>query len=379
MKYLSLIFFIVFIIKANAQQAFHNMGNIKIHENGQIGFHTNLINDGVFNQNLGLAGFYNQNNSLSISGTSITRFFNFEVAVDDNLFLDINTEITNNLNFIIGHVVTPRDNTNISLDFLNDAFNALESNNRNTDGYSSYTGNDLFKFPIGDDDKLRPLITPAQTTNPKFSAAYFNEDPNFPSTFNNNFSTDISEEIIKKVSINEFWDFNGDAQTQVTLTWNQESAISDLIESLDNLRVVGWSLDENRWVDLGNFETTGNINTGTITSFPFIPNNFEIITFGSLIGSDGLTVYNLFSPNDDNNNDSFVIEGVDLFENTLKVYNRWGNLVYETFNYKNDWKGIANVKNILKKGEKLPAATYFYVLELPTENKNYTGWLYINY
>ena len=74
-----------------AQTALKNYGTMQIHEGGEIGFHTNLINDGTLNQNLGLAGFYNTVQSLSISGTNIPRFHNFEVAVDDHLLLNINT------------------------------------------------------------------------------------------------------------------------------------------------------------------------------------------------------------------------------------------------------------------------------------------------
>ena len=86
-----------------------------------LGFHIDLKNNGVFNENLGLAGFYNTTNPLTISGTKIPRFYNVEIAVDDNLYLDINTEITNNLSFISGHIATPRNTKNISIDFLDNA------------------------------------------------------------------------------------------------------------------------------------------------------------------------------------------------------------------------------------------------------------------
>ena len=374
-KYIVLLLFQLSI----AQQSFHNFGNIQIHDQGQIGFHTHLINDGIFNQNLGLAGFYNEMEALSISGTQIPRFFSMEVDVINHLNLYINTEVINDISFFNGDVITPRLNPDISLDFLSDAFYVLEDDERNTDGYSSYSGNLDFTFPIGHDNKLRPLITPIQTGNPKFKAAYFNEDANFPSTFTTNFDTDNSEVIIKEISINEFWDFDGDTNTQVTLTWDQESDIQALVSDLLNLRVVGWNIAENQWKDLGNTNFTGTTSDGTITSTSFIPNEYDIITFGSLIGSDGLVVYNLFSPNGDGDNDLFVIEGLNFFSNTLEIYNRWGNIVYKKTNYQNDWNGVAEGSKILKKGEKLPSGTYFYILSLPDNNTNKVGWLYINY
>ena len=38
------------------------------------------------------------------------------------------------------------------------------------------------------------------------------------------------------------------------------------------------------------------------------------------------------------------------------IYNRNGNLVYETTNYQNNWNGTRNDRN-------MPATTYYYVLE----------------
>jgi len=52
-----------------AQQSFHNFGNVQIHDQGQVGFHMDVINDGTFDQNSGFAGFYNQG-SLTVSGTN---------------------------------------------------------------------------------------------------------------------------------------------------------------------------------------------------------------------------------------------------------------------------------------------------------------------
>ncbi|WP_299251155.1 gliding motility-associated C-terminal domain-containing protein [uncultured Lacinutrix sp.] len=375
LKYIAL-----FIIQIGiAQQSFHNFGNVQIHDQGKIGFHINLENDGTFNENLGLVGFYNMDNSLTISGTETPRFNDIEVLVGNHLFLEINTEVTNALDYLEGDIITPRANPDISLDYFNDAIFTLEDDLRNVDGYASITSDQSFTFPIGQDNKLRPLLIPFQPEISKFKAAYFNEDPNFPSTFAESFNTNNSEGIINIISTQEFWDFNGENKTLVTLTWDQESQIINLVENLLNLRVVGWSKTEQRWLDLGNTDVSGDLNNGTISSFEFIPNDFEIITFGALIGSDGLTVYNGISPNNDGLNDVFIIEGVELFNNNLKIFNRWGRVVYDVENYKNTFNGVANKKVVGTKGNKLPVGTYFYVLELAEENKSYSGWIYINY
>lgn len=86
---------------------------------------------------------------------------------------------------------------------------------------------------------------------------------------------------------------------------------------------------------------------------------------------DGLVVRNGFSPNDDGVNDKFIIENIVDFPNTqVAVYNRWGNRVYESKDYKNDWKGDFN-------GTALPVGTYFYQVLLEN-GENLTGYLQIS-
>ena len=88
-----------------------------------------------------------------------------------------------------------------------------------------------------------------------------------------------------------------------------------------------------------------------------------------------LKIPNIFTPNGDGYNDYFEIgygeQGRpinDLNEyflsHKLVVFNRWGKIVYESDDYKNDWDG-----------GKLPDGTYFYVLDCKgyTQNYNYKG------
>ena len=69
-------------------------------------------------------------------------------------------------------------------------------------------------------------------------------------------------------------------------------------------------------------------------------------------------IYNGFSPNGDNMNEVFFIEGIQNFpKSTLNIYNRWGNQVHYAKGYKNDWAGTWN-------DTQLPDGTYFYTLDL---------------
>ena len=92
-----------------------------------------------------------------------------------------------------------------------------------------------------------------------------------------------------------------------------------------------------------------------------------------------LVVYNEFSPNGDGVNDYFKIDCITQYpNNSLQVYNRWGNIVFETRSYKNDWDGTPNGRAIVQKEDQLPVGTYYYILDLGDGSEPRTDWLYIN-
>lgn len=76
---------------------------------------------------------------------------------------------------------------------------------------------------------------------------------------------------------------------------------------------------------------------------------------------------NALTPNDDGFNDSFWVTNISFYpDNILKIYNRWGDLVYKKEGYLNEWEGTHN-------GKLLPTGTYYYVLDLKDGSKEYTG------
>ncbi len=65
-----------------------------------------------------------------------------------------------------------------------------------------------------------------------------------------------------------------------------------------------------------------------------------------------------YSPNGDGVNDNFEIIGIDVYrDNELTVLNRWGQVVYQTVGYANEWNGQGNT------GSPLLDDTYFYMLK----------------
>ncbi|MEK6151713.1 gliding motility-associated C-terminal domain-containing protein [Flavobacteriaceae bacterium 3-367] len=366
-----------------AQDAIHNFGNIQVHGTALVGFHTDVINDGTFDQNLGLVGFYGENRSISLSGAFSPVFFDTEIATGDGFFLDTTMGVTNNASFISGNVITPRDQTDIYLNFLGDAFYVGEGDNTKIDGFGAISNRESFTFPVGDDDRLRPLTLTSAAVNALAKCAYFFEDPNAPSTFNVRFDTDLRDVDVLGVSTQEFWRLEGQLPATVTLSWDNQSDIIVLGETLNDLKVVGWSKTEQLWVNLGNTAVQGSMNSGTITSDTFVPDDYEIITLGGnndiLETMDTIELGNYFlTPNGDGQNDFLVIEGLENSpNNTLQIFNRYGVLVYKKDNYTNEFNGRANVSRVIDKDAGLPAGIYFYIIALNDLRQKHQGYMYI--
>ena len=83
-----------------------------------------------------------------------------------------------------------------------------------------------------------------------------------------------------------------------------------------------------------------------------------------------------FSPNGDGHNDYFIIKGADKYIVTLKIFNRWGNLVYESQHYQNNWDGVSNSGLLISK--ELPDGTYFYIIDFNNGEKQKIGYITIN-
>tara|TARA_R110002020_G_scaffold264813_1_gene479488 strand:- start:8018 stop:10792 length:2775 start_codon:yes stop_codon:yes gene_type:complete len=79
---------------------------------------------------------------------------------------------------------------------------------------------------------------------------------------------------------------------------------------------------------------------------------------------------NVITPNNDGDNDTFEIEGINIFVSTeITIFNRYGDHVLEQKNYKNDWNAPGQT-----------AGTYFYVLkgvDRSGQEHEYKGWIQV--
>jgi gliding motility-associated-like protein len=362
-----------------AQTALYNSGNLRIHDGGQLGFHTHLINNGPFDENLGLTGFYG-GQLLDISGALMPVLYDVEIANANGVNLSIPLSVSNNTNFVQGDFTGPKDQADIAYNFLTDAFTVGESDNSKIDGYAVIHNKQSFAFPVGDAIHLRALILNSEAVNALARCAYFFEDPNNPSAFPP-FDTRLKPRTIEAVGTTEFWRLEGDVSSTISLSWNPRSDMAGLVPEIERVTIMGWSKTANRWLPLGTAGVSGDLDNGVVTSNPFVPNEYEIITFGNLAEpADVLTLDNyLLTPNGDGINDVLIIEELaESPNNSLRLYDRNGLLVFQMINYRDEFRGFANVDNlIINRDQGLPEGIYYYLISMDDLDLNFQGFLYL--
>ncbi|MFM9986766.1 MAG: gliding motility-associated C-terminal domain-containing protein, partial [Flavobacteriales bacterium] len=105
------------------------------------------------------------------------------------------------------------------------------------------------------------------------------------------------------------------------------------------------------------------------------PGVFEVIVTDQC-GNSGLclitteqcdtVIPNIFTPNGDGVNDTFAIEGIDGFpSSSLKIYNRWGNLLLDSPSYGNNW-GASDC----------PDGVYYYIFSR-SDGKTQEGYVHV--
>jgi gliding motility-associated-like protein len=84
-----------------------------------------------------------------------------------------------------------------------------------------------------------------------------------------------------------------------------------------------------------------------------------------------ITIPNAFSPNGDGIHDTWVIDALDSYpESVTEVYNQYGQLVFRSRGYAKPWDGKYN-------GKPLPVGTYYYIVDRKNDFPLLSGWVFI--
>ena len=124
--------------------------------------------------------------------------------------------------------------------------------------------------------------------------------------------------------------------------------------------------------EVGNYRNVAAI----VDSFPEDSNAANNIASASVTATPRSSnecgfLFNQISPNGDGINDAVYINCIEDYpNNTIEIYDRYGNEVFKAGSYDNSWTGTG------KNGD-LPKGTYFYILDLGDGTEVRKGWIQI--
>ncbi len=130
--------------------------------------------------------------------------------------------------------------------------------------------------------------------------------------------------------------------------------------------ITGWF-----W-DFGNGQTSTQQNPGAVFTEPgtypvtltisSVDGCTSTITYNYVIIPSDVVIPNVFSPDGDEFNEALEFGNAQYFSNNhLSVYNRWGQMIYESMNYQNTWRP-----------KDVPEGTYYFIFAM-ADGRKWTG------
>ncbi|MEE9363155.1 MAG: Calx-beta domain-containing protein [Cellulophaga sp.] len=128
----------------------------------------------------------------------------------------------------------------------------------------------------------------------------------------------------------------------------------------------------------GDFSITYTATNGTCVYYA----DFDININKDCVSctEDDIIISRAITPNGDGKNDLFEITGTENcgFRFKLMIFNRWGDKVYESLDYQNDWGGFSPDTSFGNSGM-LPAGTYYYIVNtIDIDFEPINGYIYIS-
>jgi gliding motility-associated-like protein len=374
--------------------AMDNKSTGNLFNDGEFYLYSHYNNDGLVTFTSGTRSGMTRMRGLSgaqqISGTIPMEWYNAEFknsTIQPAFDLSNEVSISGTSDFQQG--IIDDDNYGGLLVFESGSKHINVSDNSYVDGKVQKNGQEDFIYPVGDKNKYRfaGISAPAEVLS-SFTGKYFYENSNslYPHI---NKASDIN-----LINNQEYWTLDktaGNSDVMLTLSWDETSTTpADVLVSPQSaIHIVRWDAAQNLWIDEGGVVDS---DKKTVTT-PVNVSGYNVFTTarvdeGIVLSCSTLTVYNAVSPNGDNKNDYFKIDGLTecATDNTVEIYNRWGVKVFETNNYDsngNVFRGYSEGRVTVSKDKLLPTGTYFYIINVRYPSvKNQTikksGYLYLN-
>ncbi len=142
-------------------------------------------------------------------------------------------------------------------------------------------------------------------------------------------------------------------------SFDAEAAVKNISGCGSNYQIT-WSTNDTGMAVL---DLAPGLYSVTVSSeFCESTREFEILSGPAALCE--IKFFNAFSPNGDGVNDTWIIQNIDSPEfrdNSIEIFNRWGQIVWNASAYNNRdvvWDGVSN------SGVKLSEGTYYFVAEV---------------
>lgn len=97
----------------------------------------------------------------------------------------------------------------------------------------------------------------------------------------------------------------------------------------------------------------------------------EVTSSATVTVYKNVTIPNTFTPNNDGINDTWVIAGLNTYQNSVtQIFNRNGTLLFKSIGYPKSWDGKYGDRDV-------PAGSYYYVIDLNVQGLKFSGWLLV--
>lgn len=346
---------------------------------------------------------YDLENNINIGDTSATiklttgginenGGFSADLIILNNIITVLNSQLPDATIEVNNFIVNCGDNS-IELFYTVNNFNSTDFLPANTpiafylDGLLIGQSQTINTLNIGESESNTIIVTVPEDSNPNLTiVASVDDDGTMSGTVtetnedNNTNFIDIELLVIPDIislpsliGCNEGFETSTYNLYDALINLNYNETLISFYQSLEDLESTSNSI-------LIPSSYNNSINPETIYVRLESPPCYEIYQFQLTIENCPPYVPNGFSPNDDNFNDWFNIQGLyDIFTgHQLKIYNRYGDIIFEGDNDK-PWSGEIN-SGLNNHGKIAPVGTYYYILNLNDPNyRPMVGWVYVNY
>lgn len=360
-----------------------NASSSTISGNGNYYIEQNWVNDAVFNGGGSSVYLYGNTEQLITSNNGTITEFNNLICQGNGIANDrkkslqnVDSRISTNGNLQLNdrelatgtNQITVLNPSNTAVSNIQ-TFGAEGFISSLPMGYLNWASNSTspYLFPVGSSDgstRYRPVLIEPKSTDVNTYSVRLNN------VLADNHGYNLSQHDNEIESLNNLF-FHSVEQNLGT--YNADVSLAYLPNSDgDWSSIAQWNFGQVQWnsiapttnTSIGNYSAIKKTDWDfTNSAHPYILVNLE----------DQLNIPNVFTPNQDGANDTYLVSGKGIIEYNIVIINRWGNVVFESTDINSPWDGTS-------KGTPCVEGVYFYNIKAKsiTQEYNKQGHITLN-